>query len=180
MSKRSKEILIIICFCCLPLLFITGCGSSGCFGCSKCEAYDCLVCAGGTEDKVTYRTCVGPAGCLGCGLNTIFWPTECVQAKATQDDNLYLKGTVIYYNGFGSIKNSEVKSRGNYSAAVGCLGIKCFKKEYIENADEDTTKGKIQNSCFCFSCGGKKKVEPKYYNESMPRKYKNGCWNGNN
>ncbi len=177
-KKRAKELLILLILCCFPLIIITGCGIGNCIQCSNCgdDNTRIFVCAKGTDDNgVEYTSCVGPAGILGCGLNTKCWPTECVSVKKT-DSNNTLSGCVTYYNGCGCISKSEVKSVGKYSDTFNCLGVKCSGTEYVETT-ADTTKATKQNMCLNMSCGEKESVDSPYnYNSSMPRAFTRGCW----
>lgn len=176
-KKQAKQILFLVALCCFPLIFITGCGIGNCIQCSACgdDNTRILVCAKGTDDNgVEYTSCVGPAGCLGFGLNTKCWPTECVSVKEGGSSR-EMSGCVTYYNGCGCVDRTEVKSVGKYSDSVTCLGIKCAGKEYVETV-ADTTKATEVTSCLGISCGSKESVDPKDYNSSMPRAFTYGCW----
>lgn len=177
-SKRTfKEILMLLALCCCPLLIVTGCGIGNCVQCSSCgdDNTRLFVCAKGTDSNgVEYTSCVGPAGILGCGLNSKCWPTECVKVEKN-DENTALSGCVTYYNAFGCIDKSEVKSNGKYSDSATCLGIQCAGAEYVETVAE-TTRATEQSTCLGISCGGKQSVTSKNYNSAMPRLFPNGCW----
>ena len=176
-KTRVKQVLTLVLLCCFPLLIITGCGIGNCIQCSSCgdDNTRALVCASGTDDNgVEYTSCVGPAGILGCGLDSKCWPTECVSIKKGSSGS-QLSGCVTYYNGCGCIANSEVKSEGKYSDSVTCAGIKCAGKEYVETV-ADTTKAVETTTCLGCSCGDKQSVTPKNYNSAMPRAFSKGCW----
>lgn len=151
--------------------------SSGCVRCTNCGDDDTrfFVYASGTSsDGVEYKSCVGPAGCLGCGINSKCWPTECTRVK-TVSNGKELSGCVTYYNETGCIANSDVKSVGKYSDQITCLGISCAGNKYVETVAE-TTQAKEQATCLGISCGKPQAISPKYYNSNMPRRFKEGCW----
>lgn len=175
-AKKVKTILKILALAILVLGIIGG-FSNGCIRCTNCGNDDTrfFVYASGTDvNGVEYKSCVGPAGCLGCGLGFKCWPTECTYVKQGSGQGM-LSGCVTYYNSLGCISNSEVKSEGKYSDSVTCLGVSCAGTRYIETVAE-TTQAKQASTCLGMSCGDKTATEPKYYNSKMPRQFKDGCW----
>lgn len=179
-KTRIKQILTLILLCCFPLLIITSCGISNSIQCSNCgdNRTRILVYAKGTDNNnVEYTSCVGPAGILGFGCGTKYWPTECVSIK-NESNGKQLSGCVTYYNDCGCIANSEVKSSGKYTDAITCAGIECTGVEYIETA-ADTTKATETSSILGISCRDKKSVTPRNLNSSMPRAFRLGCWSCN-
>lgn len=152
--------------------------ASGCVRCTNCGADDTrfFVYASGTSaDGIDYKSCVGPAGCLGLGLNSKCWPTECTSIKGTSSSGNSLSGCVTYYNELGCIANSGVKSEGKYSDEVTCFGIGCVGNKYIETVAE-TTQAKQQTTCLGIGCGNSTAVTAKDYNLEMPRQFVKGCW----
>lgn len=186
-SKKvhGLHVLILITFCSLPLLFITGCGIGNFVQCSKCGDNNTrmVIYATGTDSNgVEYTSCVGPGGLLGFGLNSSCWPTECVNVKQNQTGGHLsgqISGCVTYYNDCGCVDRSEVKSIGKYSASVGCLGVNCTGVNYVETVAETTTASE-ESTCLGVSCGGKSSAEIRNYNSSMPRQFRNGCWSFGN
>ena len=177
-KTRSKQILILIALCCIPLFIITGCGIGKCIQCSNCgdDNTRFLVYASGTEKGVEYTSCVGPAGILGCGCDSKCWPTECVSIKGSSD-GIQVSGCVTYYNGCGCIGNTKTKSVARYSESATCLGIQCTGTEHVETVAE-TTKATESMSCLGVSCGAKESVKPWNINDKIPRAFPNGCWVG--
>lgn len=152
--------------------------ASGCVRCTNCGADDTrfFVYASGTSTEgIDYKSCVGPAGCLGFGLNSKCWPTECTSVKGTTVGGNDLSGCVTYYNAAGCVANSEVKSEGKYSNQITCMGIGCAGTKYVETVAE-TTKAKEQSTCLGIGCGNSTSVEAKDYNSIMPRQFSKGCW----
>ena len=184
-NVHGVHLLILIAFCSLPLLFITGCGIGNFIQCSKCgdDNTRMMIYSEGTDSNgVEYTSCVGPAGILGFGLNSSCWPTECVKVKQNQEGGHLtgqISGCVTYYNDCGCIDKSEVKSEGKYSASIGCLGINCTGVNYVETTAETTTASE-QNTCLGINCGGKTKADIRNYNSTMPRQFRNGCWSSGN
>lgn len=175
--KKVLEGLFLVMLCCCPIIVLTGCGADSCIRCTACGDDDTrfFVYASGTDNQgVSYKSCVGPAGILGCGLNTKCWPTECVSVEQNADSNK-VSGCVVYYNEMGCISKTGVKSNGKYSDDATCLGITCAGTKYKEVVAE-TTKATETNTCLGVSCGGEESVEPYNYNNSMPRSFPNGCW----
>lgn len=179
-NKRNKVVqgVLLLCLCFLPLMIITGCGDNGCIRCTMCGADDtrCFVYAKGVDETGTqYTSCVGPAGVLGIGCNSKCWATECVMIEQAEGENGDLSGCVTYYNETGCIDKAGVKSSGNYTDAVTCLGISCGGTQYIEEI-ANTTIAYERSSCLGVSCGKKRSVEPRNYNNKMPRSFNKGCW----
>jgi len=97
-----KTIIMIIAF----VLIITGGFASGCVRCTNCGDDDTrffLYASGTSEEGVQYKSCVGPAGCLGFGIDSKCWPTECVYVERATTSNEQLTGCVTYYNKTGCI-----------------------------------------------------------------------------
>lgn len=152
--------------------------SSGCISCTACGGDDnrLILFANGTDDNgVEYISCVGPAGCLGFGLNSKCWPTECTYVKLALSSNEELSGCVTYYNKTGCIANSDVKSNGTYSQNTSCLGVVCSGEKYYEKVGE-STEAREQNTTCGVGCGNTVVVNKRNYNEKMPRQFKTGCW----
>lgn len=180
-KKKILEGLLILIFCCCPIIVITGCGAGSCVRCTACGDDDTrffVYASGTTSDGLEYTSCVGPAGCVGLGLNTFFWPTECISIKGTSDfsDSQNISGCVTYYNEAGCIGKSGVKSKGTYTDSVSVFGINCGGTKYVETVAE-STKAYEQGSCLGCTCGEKDNdVELRDYNNSMPRSFTKGCW----
>lgn len=176
-TDAKEAISSIIIFVVLILIIASG-FASGCVRCTACGADDTrfYLCASGTSPTgVEYKSCVGPAGCLGFGINSKCWPTECESIKKNSSSGNTLSGCVIYYNEAGCIAKSDVKSEGQYTDTITCLGIGCMGKKYVERTAE-TTQAKEQNNCLGIGCGGKAVVESRDYNSMMPRQFEKGCW----
>ena len=159
-------------------IIIIGGFSSGCIRCTNCGADDnrlIIYASGTTEDGYKYKSCVGPAGCLGFGLNSKCWPTECINVKYSDIEGTQTSGCVTYYNTMGCIAKADVKSQGKYTTSLNCLGIQCVGNEYVENTAE-TTKAVRRTTCLGMGCGESETIEPSYYNEKMPRQFVKGCW----
>lgn len=153
---------------------------SDCVQCTLCgDANNRLfIYANGTsEDGVEYVSCVGPAGCVGCGINSKCWPTECLYVKGASDGGT-TTGCVTYYNEGGCITKSEVKSNGTYSENVGCFGISCSGEKYLE-VIADSQYAAVRNSCLGVGCGDKLGTAVRGYNDSLPRQFSRGCWGTN-
>lgn len=178
MEDSKKEALKTVAVFIGVVLIIVGGFASGCVRCTNCGADDTrfFVYASGTSsDGVDYKSCVGPAGCLGFGINSKCWPTECVSVEKASSDGKKLSGCVTYYNEIGCIANSGVKSEGKYSDEVTCFGISCSGKKYIETVAENT-QAKEQTTCLGIGCGNAVAAEAKDYNAEMPRQFIRGCW----
>lgn len=176
-KRRIKTILKILALV-IFVLGIIGGFSNGCIRCTNCGDDDTrfLVYASGTDvNGVAYKSCVGPAGCLGFGLGSKCWPTECTYVKQHGSEQGTLSGCVTYYNSLGCISNSDVKSEGKYTDSLTCLGISCTGKRYVETVAE-TTQAKQTSTCLGMSCGDKAATDPKNYNSKIPRQFKDGCW----
>lgn len=152
--------------------------SSGCISCTACGDNNnrLLFYADGTDESgVEYVSCVGPAGCLGFGIDSKCWSTECTYVKMSLSSNEDISGCVTYYNETGCIANSDVKSNGTYSHNTSCLGVVCSGEKYFEKVAE-STEAKEQNTVCGVGCGNAVNITPKNYNEEMPRQFKTGCW----
>ncbi|MDO5382464.1 MAG: hypothetical protein Q4F06_07105 [Eubacteriales bacterium] len=177
-KKKVSEILMLFCLCFIPLIISTGCGANSCVRMTTCGDNDTrliLYAKGVDENGVEYTSCVGPAGCLGLGLNSKCWPTECVKIRTSSDGTEEITGCVTYYNETGCIANSEVKSNGSYSTNATCFGISLCGNEYKETVAESVQANKT-STCFGISCGQRQQVEPLNYNSKMPRAFPKGCW----
>ena len=176
-KERMKTIALMVIF----VLIIVGGFASGCVQCTYCgdDNTRFFVYASGTSDEgIQYKSCVGPAGCLGFGINSKCWPTECTYIKNVSGSYGELTGCIKYYNTAGCIANSNVKSEGKYSGSITCLGISCWGNKYVETVAE-TTKAKEQNTCLGINCGSASSTESKNYNSTMPRQFTKGCWGSN-
>jgi hypothetical protein len=173
-QKKVRHLLIILAFCFFPLFFVCGCGFTNYFSCTVCgdSTNQCGVYADGTENNVEYKSCIGPGGCCGFGLNTCLWPTECLSVSTTEGA-VKENGCIYYYDDFGCISDGNSKSNGTYTKSFTCLGCTCAGEEYTEVvADEIVAK----SSSSCFGCQfGSENVEPRYLNNQMPRQFENGC-----
>ena len=161
-KRRIKTVLKIAALVAFVLGIIGG-FSNGCIRCTNCGDDDTrfFVYASGTDvNGVAYKSCVGPAGCLGFGLGTKCWPTECTYVKQYGSEQGTLSGCVTYYNSMGCISNSDVKSEGKYTDSLTCMGISCTGKRYVETVAE-TTQAKQTSTCLGMSCGGKRLLIPR-------------------
>ncbi len=177
-NKKLSQLLFLIGICLIPILTITGCGLKQSYSCSACgssKTYTPLV-ASGIDDttEVEYTSCVGPAGCLGCGLNTSCWPTECLYVEFSDDDDVQYSGIVYYYEDCGCIGNGPVMSSGKYDLGTDCGFFNCNCQKYNEKVNSDKTQAYIGPSCGGISCN-KKPDESKDFNNNMPRKFPRGC-----
>lgn len=157
---------------------IIGAFSSDCIQCTLCGDNNnrLFVYANGKDEEgVEYISCLGPAGCLGCGINSKCWPTECLYVKHATDTNQTLSGCVTFYNEGGCIAKSNVKSVGKYSDQSSCLGISCSGENYVE-VKAESAQASEQNTCLGFGCGNKVDTTVRGYNEAVPRQFRNGCW----
>lgn len=175
-EKFNLVVMVIV----LVTIIVIGCGS-GCIRCTYCGANDnrlVVYASGTTEDGIEYESCVGPAGCLGLGINSKCWPTECLSIKKADSEGNVVHGCITYYNEFGCINDSKVKSEGKYSGSATCLGIACVGEKYIET-EAVTTQAKEQNTCLGVGCGNSNVTASKGYNAKMPRQFEEGCWSDN-
>lgn len=176
LKETIHSIITVIAFI---VAFLVAAGS-GCIRCTWCGNDDnrLIIYASGTaENGVEYESFVGPASCLGFGINSKCWPTECMHIKRNEPGGGRLTGCVTYYNETGCIAKSGVKSEGSYAYDATCLGISCAGDKYIET-NAETTKAKEQDSILGIGCGGKSPTEPRGYNSLMPRQFTHGCWEG--
>lgn len=177
-NKKLSELLILIGICLTPILAITGCGLKQSYSCSTCgstKTYTPLYASGVDETtEVEYTSCVGPAGCLGCGLNTSCWPTECLYVKFSDDDNLQYSGIVYYYDGCGCIGSKKAMSSANYDVGTDCGFFNCNCTKYNEEVKSDGTEAYTGLSCGGIACN-KKPAESEDFNNNMPRKFRHGC-----
>ena len=159
--SKAKQITIIILICMIPLFVNTACYKSGVDVASSAD----------------YSSCIGCGGLTGFGLNSACWPTEKESITFNgKDKNSKIYGEITYYNDFGCIKNSEVKSVGVYSEKVGCMGhdIDCGGEKYIEHNEGEEY---AYQSTSCLGCEGTKQMVPsKHLNESIPRAFPTGCY----
>jgi len=173
-----KDTILSLATLLIFIVVITIAFSSGCVTCTACgdNGNRLLFYANGTDDSgVEYISCVGPAGCLGFGLNSKCWPTECTYVNMPLSSHEELSGCVTYYNKMGCIANSDVKSNGMYSFNTSCLGVVCSGEKYYEKVT-DSIEAKEQSTMFGVGCGNAFSVDPRYYNVLMPRQFKEGCW----
>ena len=160
------------------VLAVIGGFASGCVRCTNCGDDDTrlFICAKGTSSTgIEYTSLVGPAGCLGFGVDSKCWPTECVSVKYASEDGQDVSGCVTYYNEIGCIDKTNVKSEGKYSGDIGCFGISCAGEKYVETVAE-TTKAKNQATCLGIKCGTESSTDARGYNAEMPRQFTKGCW----
>lgn len=174
--KLLKGLLLAV-LCCVPLLVITGCGADSPVRCTLCGNDDdrVLVYASGSKGGIDFKSCVGPAGILGIGLNSKCWPTECVGVSASGDSG-NLSGCIYYYNGFGCISDTTVKSSGKYSSIQSCIPGFVLCGSYYKEEVADTTRARTGTTCFGLGCNGETSTEPQYLNNKMPRSFTYGCW----
>lgn len=176
-GKRGLHILILIGICLLPLGVVTGCGVTDRIRCTACGDNEnrLILYASGTDSHgYEYKSCVGPAGILGCGLDTRCWPTECV--KTTMVDAPYKEtGCVYYYNNFGCIDKSETMTYGKYMYSASCIGARCYGRRYIESDTGESVSAYEKESVLGISCG-KTVVDPENRNQEVERHFENGCW----
>lgn len=178
--KREKvlQILVVTAITLIPVTFTVGCGLSDTFKCSMCgdDSTRIGIYASGTSSNgIDYQSCVGPAGCLGIGLDSYCWPTECLKVNYNNGTG-NVTGCIYYYNGCGCIANTDIKSKGTYTDdTLGCGYSKCAATKYVENNAENS-QAKTQNSCLGISCGKAQNTESKYLNNAQPRQFINGCW----
>ena len=185
-KDKVKQLLALLGICTLPIIAtaFSGCGIKQKFTCQMCgssKTYTPVYAHGTTTDGTTsyeYTSCVGPAGCVGFGCNTVCWPTECMYVKETQD-NQTVNGAVYYYDKVGCIGCSEEGndslSKGRYTQSFTCLGITCASDIYVEEINEDKNVAYNQSSCLGCDYGEKEYVENKDLNAKLKRKYKQGC-----
>lgn len=155
--------------------------AGGCVRCTACGSdYNRFyIYASGTSDNgIDYKSCVGPAGCLGLGINSKCWPTECISIQRNLSNGNELSGCVTYYNEAGCIAKSNVKSVGKYKDSVTCGGIDCAGTKYVETVAE-TTNAKERKTFLGINCGNAASVESHNYNIQMPRQFTKGCWSDN-
>ena len=176
-KAKVKQVLILVALCSLPLLLIAGIRSGRYIQCTSCgdDTNRLFIYAQGNYHGIKYKSCVGPAGIIGCGLNTRCWPTECVKVELNYGDDEKLTGCVSFYNGFGCIDKSDVKSYGKYKYVVSCEGINCQGYEYREKVGE-TTEAKQRDRYFGCDAKEWERVDPKKFNSGVPRSFTKGCW----
>ena len=178
-TKNVLEILMGLAIWAAFIFIIIGAFSSDCLQCTWCgDANNRLfVFAKGTsEEGIEYVSCVGPAGCVGCGINSKCWPTECLYVKGASENGGVTTGCITYYNEAGCITKSDVKSKGTYSEnTTGCFGISCSGENYVEVV-ADSQYATEQNTCLGAGCGSKLGTEVRGYNNVLPRQFKKGCW----
>ena len=176
-SENKKEAIQTIIVMAALILLIVGGFLSGCVRCTNCGNDDnrfFIYASGTSEEGVDYQSCVGPAGCLGFGVNSKCWPTECLHVKGVTSER-NVSGCVTYYNEVGCIANSGVKSVGKYDDQVSCFGINCVGTKYVETVAE-TTKAREQFTCLGMKCGNETADNSRNYNSTMPRQFEKGCW----
>lgn len=180
-KKGKKNAIEAVIMPIILILIIIGGFAGGCVRCTNCGSDDnrFFVYASGTSNKgVEYKSCVGPAGCLGFGINSKCWPTECISIQRNSSDGKELSGCVTYYNETGCIANSGVKSEGKYSDQATCYGVSCIGTKYVETVAE-TTQATAQSTCLGVKCGKAAATESHNYNADMPRQFTKGCWSNN-
>lgn len=161
----------------LAVVIIVG-FSSGCIRCTMCGSDDnrlIIYASGISENEYKYKSCVGPAGILGFGINSKCWPTECMSVEYVDNDGTNVNGCVTYYNAMGCIEKAEVKSEGRYTNSLNCLSVSCLGNKYVETTAE-STKATRKTQILGINCGKSEAVDPLYYNEKMPRQFIKGCW----
>lgn len=90
-KEKFKQLIVLLGLCSVPMVVValSGCGMEQSFTCQMCGSSKTYtpIYASGTEEndkeniEYEYTSCIGPAGCTGCGLNTACWPTECMFVK---------------------------------------------------------------------------------------------------
>ncbi|MGN0594989.1 MAG: hypothetical protein ACI4I6_07515 [Hominimerdicola sp.] len=177
-NQKFTQLLILCSLCLVPIISITSCGIKQSYKCSSCgssDTYTPIYASGVEEDTdIEYTSCVGPAGCLGCGLNTSCWPTECEQIKFTDNDGKKYEGMIYYYDGFGCIGKNDTMSYGKYDVGMDCGFFNCNYSAYNEEVNNDGTRAYTGPSCLGISCN-EEPVDSMDYNNNMPRKFKHGC-----
>lgn len=182
-NKKAAQFLILIGIVILPVFVLTGCKSFTCTWCGSPNTYTPL-CASGTEYDVDYSSCIGPAAIFNCGLSTCIWPTECMTVSFVPGDGSeVVKGSVCYYDSFGCIDGENSMSNGSYSTSLNCGACgtcgfcgfcgSCINygvcSDYRENVYSDSTIANQGIGC------AKTTVDPRNYNNSLPRQYASGC-----
>lgn len=177
-AEKAVKIVKIVAMCLIPLGLLYACTIGDCIKCTSCgdDNNRLVFYASGIENGVQYKSCVGPGGILGCGINCKWWPTECVSIKKSEGSST-VTGCVTYYNGFGCIDRTEVMSDGSYSTKTNIGCITCKGDLYQETVRE-TTQGATRKSSLigCYSCEKTPVDRPKGYNSEMPRSFTYGCW----
>lgn len=175
-NKKAIQFLILISGVIFPFFVFTGCRSFTCTWCGSSSTYTPLF-SSGTESGITYDSCIGPAAIVNFGCNTFLWPTECTTVKFRSDNESdTISGNVCYYDSFGCIDGKNSMSSGSYTSincgscgicrACGVCGL-CVN--YKEDVYSDKTVAYDGISC------NKENVEPRNYNDSLPRQYPRGC-----
>lgn len=180
MDENKKEDFISFIVLIVGIIALIIGFSSDCIRCTNCGDDDnrlVIYASGRDENGVEYKSCVGPAGCLGFGINSKCWPTECVYVEKYAE-NSKISGCVTYYNKAGCISKSEVKSEGEYSDELTCFNISCFGEKYVETVAE-SERATTSSSCFGIKCGGASDTEFQGLNDIMPRQFSKGCWSKN-
>ena len=178
--KRKKFFrgVFLVLGCCVPLLFVAGCGLTDTIKCTWCgDSKNRVLCysSGTTSAGTEYKSCVGPSGCLGLGCNTRCIPVECLYIEKTKDKEKFT-GTVCYYNSFGCIDSENAKSHGEFDRNTTCLGLNCVGEHYVEDITDEKTEAYTQDNCLGASCGSKEYVKSEDLSKALPRQFPNGCW----
>lgn len=172
------EMIIGLVFLAAFVFIIIGAFANDCIKCTWCgdDSNRVLIYEHGKEiDGSEYLSCVGPAGLIGCGLNSKCWPTECLYIKVPVDQNKQLTGCVTYYNETGCIAKSDVKSVGKYTTNSSCLGITCAGESYVEEIT-DSERAAEQDTYCGIGCSNKVETSVRNYNAAAPRQFRKGCW----
>ena len=178
--KKSKKVLrgiYLILGCCIPMLFVAGCGITDTIKCTWCgDSSNRVLCyASGTQDGVKYHSFVGPSGCLGLGCDTRCLPVECMTVESNRG-NESVTGVIYYYNSFGCVDGDTAKSHGEYKWNTNCFGCNCVGEKYVEDITDEKSEAYKQDSCLGVTCGNKESVESTDISKAMPRQFPKGCW----
>lgn len=177
-GNEIVEMILGFVFLAIFVFIIIGAFANDCVKCTWCgdDANRVFIYEHGKElDGSEYLSCVGPAGCVGCGFGAKCWPTECLYIKMPVDEHKELSGCVTYYNKAGCIAKSDVYSVGRYSTSASCLGIACAGESYVEEIAE-SERAVEQNTFMGVGCGNKVDTDVRRYNDASPRQFPKGCW----
>lgn len=177
-KEKIFKILCLIGMCFVPLGIVTGCGITDSLRCENCGDNDTRLvfyAAGTTEEGLDYQSCVGCGGCLGFGLDSKCWPTECEYIHGEEGDT-QISGWVYYYNNYGCIDESDIYSYGTYSYGQTCMGIECGGERYVESNTGDSKKAYVQTTCLGVACGSKENIESVDLSSQLERQFEKGCW----
>lgn len=179
--KKSKKFLrgiYLMIGCCIPMIFVAGCGISDTIKCTACgDSSTRVLCyaSGKTDSGIEYRSCVGLSGCLGLGCDTKCLPVECLTVEANKK-NENISGTVCYYNSFGCIDPETAKSHGEFEQNSSCMGCNCSGEKYVEDITDEKSEAYTQDQFMRIKCGNAENVTSEELSKKMPRQFPKGCW----